>query len=207
MISIVTKTTYIYRQVQIGSIMSTIKKSDAFNRCLYCYDIFNFIEADKKRHIFRKMFFPRYSRHLIGSAEILARFNPSESEKLELFQTWKKIADLLPDHLPRIPLRQRRIFEYIKIGNLQKAWTQSLEFAAQNNSKSSTNIIKNTDAYLQKNGSHVSSQNTAQFENELSRLKDLNKTLSKRIEIVRNSYSWSITAPLRACLRLLRGYL
>lgn len=205
-ISIITKTTYIYRQVQSGSIMSTARKSDSYHRCIYCYDIFNFIEADKSRHKFRKMYYPMYSRQLIGSAEILSKFSPDESEKTELFHNWKKIVDLLPNNFPETPPRQRQVFEHIKKGEMQQAWTNALDFSQQTVKKRAINATRNDDTPLQKHASSGTLQNTEQFKKQLARLKNLNEALSGQIDVVYNSYSWRITAPLRLMLKRLRGY-
>lgn len=127
-ISIVTKTTYLYRQTQNGSLTSTIKKTDAINRCLYCYAVFEFIEEETSRHVFRKLYYQMYSKQLIESAKILSRFSPNETEIHQLLDRWKMIVDILPYNFPEIPFRQRQIFEYIKKGKMDIAWEKAMEF-------------------------------------------------------------------------------
>lgn len=179
-ISIVTETTYIYRQVS-SSIMATVKKSDALFRWMYCHEIFKFIEEDIDRQPFRKFYYPMYSGNMIESAGILAHFFPSETEKSDLLRRWTETVDILPDDFPEIPPKQRRIFAYIKIGEMDKAWMLALTYVEQ------------------------SSRVRAQLIAELERLKKTNQALSAQIAAVYNSNSWRLTAPLRGFLRLLRG--
>lgn len=186
-ISILTKTIYIYRQVPAGSIMSTVKKTDAFQRCLYCQEIFSFIEVDSTRHKFREMYYPMYSRQLIGSAEILSHFSPSDEEKMELLKRWVQIVNLLPDEFPEIPARQREIFRCVKNGDMIEAWMQSIEFV------------------LSSKGLHQKLVKIKKLRQEVERLENLNKKLTSQIEHVQNTFSWRITASLRNCFNLFIG--
>lgn len=179
-ISIVKETVYIYRQTS-SSIMATVKKDDAFSRWMYCHEVFKFIEEDNDRQPFRKFYYPMYSGNMIESAGILARFLPSEKERADLLQRWRKTVDILPADFPEIPPRQRRIFAYIKQDELHKAWTSALEYVEQ------------------------ASTVRAQLIAELERLKTVNLALSAQVEAVYNSKSWRVTAPLRGLRRVVRG--
>lgn len=196
-ISILTKTTYIYRQVHSGSIMSTEKKTDAFQRCFYCYDIFKFIEADEERHKFRKMYYPMYSRQLIGSAAILSRYSPSEEEISELLGYWKRIVDFIPHDFPKIPLRKHQVLKHIRNGEINEAWEKALELF---------HIIKSQDRDPELTGCEDLTPsltlndpfgNTEHMQQELEKQRQLKELLSSQIEAVYKSYSWRITLPLR----------
>ncbi|HBI14265.1 MAG TPA: hypothetical protein DDY20_01900 [Desulfobulbaceae bacterium] len=179
-ISIVTKTTYIYRQTN-SSIMATAKKTDALYRWMYCHDVFKFIEENHGRHIFRKFYYPMYSGNLVESAGTLSRFEPSEDEKSSLLLQWKKTVDILPDDLPDIPSRQRKIFAFIQDGEMDKAWIAATEYSEQV-SRVHTELIV-----------------------QLERLKKANLALLSNVEAVQNSISWRVTSPLRAFSRFIKG--
>jgi len=194
-ISILTRTTYIYRQVHSGSIMSTEKKTDAYQRCFYCHDIFKFIEADEKRHIFRKMYYPLYSRQLIGSAAILSRYSPSDEEISELLSHWKRIVNLIPHDFPKIPIRKHQVLKHIRNGENKKAWEKALELF---------HVIKPQDRDPELTGDispglrvneHLG--NREQIQQEIEKQRKLKELLSLQIEAVYKSYSWRITLPLR----------
>jgi glycosyltransferase involved in cell wall biosynthesis len=178
-ISIVKETTYIYRQIST-SIMATVHQTDALFRWMYCHEVFKFIEEGSDRHPFRKFYYPMYSGNMIESAGILARFLPSEKEKSDLLRRWKETIDILPEDFPEIPPRQRRIFAYIKQGEMDKAWTSALGYV--------------------EDASRVRSQLIA----ELERLKKTNLALSAQVATVYNSKSWRLTAPLRGLRRIVR---
>lgn len=121
-ITILTGTTHVYRQNNSQSIMATVRKTDAYFRCMFCRDVFEFIESDEKYHQYRKIFYPRYLSQLVGSAGILAQFAPSEEEKAKLLQEWKQIVDMFPRYFPEVPPLQKRIFAFIKTGDMENAW-------------------------------------------------------------------------------------
>ncbi len=192
-ISIVPKITYIYRQVYNDSLMSTIKKTDAFFRCKYCYDIFEFIESNKSHHRYRKMYYHRYSRQLIESAAILSHFSPSEDEILELLYQWKNIVNLLPQNLPDIPSTHHNIYNSVLKDDFRSAWKNALILIKPDNLPSTMT-----------NPDH--GQRWTQLRTELKRQKELNALLQAQIRIVYNSRSWRITAPIRGLLFKIRGY-
>jgi glycosyltransferase involved in cell wall biosynthesis len=179
-ISIVKETTYIYRQTS-SSIMATERKNDAFSRWMYCHEVFKFIEEDNERQPFRKFYYPMYSGNMIASAGILARFFPSEKERSDLLQRWRKTIDILPDDFPEIPPRQRKIFAYIKQGEMDMAWKAALEYVES------------------------ASKVRAQLIAELERLKTTSLALSAQVAAVYSSKSWRVTAPLRGLRRIVRG--
>jgi hypothetical protein len=161
--------------------MATVKKTDALFRWMYCHEVFKFIEKNIDHQYYRKFYYPMYSGNMIESAGILARFLPSENEKSDLLQRWKETVDILPDDFPEIPPRQRKIFAYIKQGEMDKAWTSALGYVED------------------------ASRVRAQLIAELERLKKTNLALSAQVAAVYNSKSWRLSAPLRGFLRLLRG--
>ena len=178
-ISIINKTTYIYRQAENGSIMSTVKKTDALYRCLYCFDIFQFIESETDRHKYRNIFYPMYTNQIIGSAVILNSFSNTDDEKSDLFNHWKKIADLLPESCPGIPEHQITFFELIKNDDIASAWNFAIQFNNQLTPSSST---------------------------DLAELEALNYILAQQILLTKNSTSWKITKPFRWIYRKLIYY-
>jgi glycosyltransferase involved in cell wall biosynthesis len=184
-ISIITKTTYIYRQVENGSIMSTISKTDPQYRCEFCYDIFKFIESDQNRYRYRKIFYPMYSMQLIESAKILSCFMPTESEKTVILNKWKKIAYLLPENLLEIPMQVNEIFNCLKNDEMQLAWKKAIDFDG--------NTVKNNSTAYKKE----SHKNSTNMQAEIIELKKLKNILTKQIAAVYNTKSWRITKPLR----------
>ena len=192
-ISIITKTTYIYRQVKNGSIMSTINKTDSQYRCAFCYDIFKFIESDQNHYKFRKIFYPMYSMQLIGSAKILSVFMPTEKEKTDILNKWKQIAYLVPEKLPEIPAQVSEIFTCLKNEEMQLAWQKALALDGNVDKKQST-------AHKLK-----VNKNTKNIQDQIIELKKLKNILTTQIAAVYNTRSWRITKPLRRFSKMIKG--
>lgn len=125
-ISIVPTTTYTYRHARTGSIMSSEKKSDAFFRCMYCEEIFAFIESEWRFHKFRKMYYPMYSRQLLSSAEIISRFSPTKEEKLELMKRWREVISFMRPDFPGVPDEISKVYALIFQGEYELAWEQAI---------------------------------------------------------------------------------
>lgn len=192
-ITIILKTTYIYRQRDAGTIMSTVKKSDAMNRCAYCYEIFKFIEESSERHVFRKMYYPMYSRQLLSSAGILDGFSPTEGEKTRIIDQWEKIANLLPDHLPAVPSDQKEILRNVKSGKRKIAWEMAINLSKPLCSHSVEKIDQKE-------------HNCKSIIQDFVEQKKLNILLASQIQAVLNSTSWQITVPLRWIIWKIRGF-
>ena len=192
-ISIVTQTTYIYRQVKSGSIMSTKKKDDVYHRAAYCHEIFKFIESESNRHRYREIFYPMYSEHVVNCIESISEFDYSDQEIKEIFAKLKNIIDLLPNELPAIPTKRHLLFNYIK----HEKVTESIEMVSK-----MTNDYNPNDLGLTTKASRNFDQ-IRKLEDELDNLQSLNTLLSNQIEAVYQSSSWRITAPLRLTKKLL----
>lgn len=193
-ITIIPKTTYIYRQQENGTLMTTTKKTDALDRCKYCLDIFNFIEKDKRRHIHRKIYYPMYSMQVLCAAGVLDNFSPTVEEKISIISYWQKIVYLLPKNLPAIPKIQKTIFKNIRKKKFDLAWNLAI-----NLSKKESNIYN-----YKKKREIICIENI--IEDLLEQYK-MNEMLKGKIEEVYKSFSWRITSPLRNMVKKLRDYL
>jgi glycosyltransferase involved in cell wall biosynthesis len=201
-ISIVPKTTYVYRQSESGSIMTRVQKSDCVNRTLYCHDIFEFIESDKKNKAFRGLYYPMYARQLIGSAEILSRFSPSETECISLLKSWIGSIELFDRGFPEILPEQREVFELILEEDFMSAWVQAIEISPSNDKRATT--IRPNDLKSVPPGNSINvATNTTQ--SKIAHLKIVNEKLESQIAMIKTSLSWRLTFPLRFVIDKLVG--
>ncbi len=181
-ISITPLTTYQYRQVGATSITGTTRKSDVYYRYLYCRDVFRFVESYSDPELLRAMYYPMYVTQLLLCAGLLARYSPSAREIAGLVERWRELFALLPRTIPCLGRRQQRIVELVRSGARGEAWRQAL---ALGDSKAGA----------------------ARLSRELHELETLQErvwskrcrltALDSRLEQLRASRSWRITAPLR----------
>jgi glycosyltransferase involved in cell wall biosynthesis len=193
-ISIIPKTTYIYRQQQSGTLTTTENKEDAFYKCLYCNDIFEFIEKDETRHTFRRIYYPMYTRQLISSATILEHFKPTEKEIKELMLQWRRIVNLMPKNFPAVPPPQKSVFKQLMRWNFTQAWNNALH-------------ITKVDASIPNIGYKLCGPlNHENIRQQILKQQKINSLLTSQIDAVYSSRSWRITGFLRLFIAAIRGY-
>jgi glycosyltransferase involved in cell wall biosynthesis len=122
-------TTYIYRQGRESSIMSQTSKADANYRCLFCSDIFAFIESGDRFHAFREIYYPMYFRQLISGAAILDRYSPAEEEKRELMDKWVQAVHFIPDDLPGVPRDLAGVIDLARSSRYEEGWKKAVELS------------------------------------------------------------------------------
>lgn len=169
-ISIVTKTTYLYRQSNINSIMSNVRKTDVGYRCLLVGDIFKFIESSRSFYKYRSFYYPIYTRNLIATAELLDRFFPTQEEIYDLMADWRKIFSIIPYDDSHFNEKGKEIYLRLSRKQMMGAWSLAVPF---------------------------SKENFARIERQRTRMQNLNTTLSKQKTLIENSTSWRVTALFR----------
>jgi len=194
-ISIIPVTTYIYRQGRNESIMANDTRQDAGFRCMYCADIFAFLESDEAYHPYRSMYYPGYAWQLIKGAEILSRFTPSPDEILDLMQCWSVAIEPMSAGFPEVPDKLSEIFLMVRKGQFNEAWEKAL---AEHPNRTPSHPVTSR---------HVSSLNQwlRTLESRTEKQETGKKRITSQIQAVRASTSWRLTGVLRSVFRMDEG--
>ncbi len=195
-ISIIPKTTYIYRQDREGSIMGTAQKSDIANRVIFCCDIFSFIESKRKYSKHRNLYYPMYAKQLIANAEMLSHFSPNENERIAQLKKWQPIIELLKGDYSCLLREQKKVFELVRKGQYTKAWDSAISISPSSEKK---NKARKKPTKSQSNicFTATSEKQISAAQTKIREVQAINEKLRTQRDKVTTSLSWHITAPMR----------